>query len=188
MNELIEKFFVQQLTPQEAITLLKMLQKEDISEELYLTAMIRDAFSSNSDNEFRGILKEIEYEEQNRHSLTQEQLQNCFTPINEYENNLEGTTRGSQLQIIAPKNNINCIDSLYFEWNSAHSYPLMLVIENNDYDELLRLEVPARINVFEVSLSNSNKFSPGRFYWKLTAKQQELLAMGVFFIGKGLVG
>lgn len=187
MKHLIEKFFAKQLTPKEAAILLEMLQNDTIAEELYTTAMIKEIFAKNEENTFRGILKEIEYEEKHRLDFSNEEIDSFFAPIEEYEDNLEGISRASTIHLLQPQNHINCTDSLLFELKKPFPNSIVLLIENNDFDELYQTEIPPNLSIFEINLSSSNGFKPGRFYWKIISTQQQLMAMGVFFIGKGLM-
>ena len=187
LNELLEKLITHQLTDTERNSLLKNLQNEDLAEQAYILFTLKESLAKNDDNAFRKILREVEYEEQHRSTTSITDLQPHFSPVEEYESNLEGITRGVEVSVIAPKPYVNCIDSLQFELEFSQPHALLLLIENNDYDELTRAEVPARMSIFEISLSDPEKFHPGRYYWKLIDFQQQLVAMGVFFIGKGLM-
>lgn len=74
--------------------------------------------------------------------------------------------------------------SLFFELKQTTTRPFQIIIEDNSKTLLVKQEVPANRQRFEVSLENIKQI-PGRYYWK--AKPNKELMVGEFFIQKELM-
>ncbi len=187
MNELSDKFLNDELNENELNQFNELLKTPDFLEKTYLNLLLKQSFEINEEVQFLHILKEVEQIHHYQQTYTLEELLAYFTPIQEYEEILSTITRASELQIIHPKNHINCVNHLYFEWKDFNNMPLILIIENNEYDVIIRQEIPPQTLSFSLNLSTPKGFKPGRYYWKLASRRHEISLMGVFFIGKGLM-
>ena len=188
MKDLIFKFLNRRLSSKEKKRFDLMLSSDaEWAEDVYSQLLLKEALSENEDNDFRRILSEVAYEYQYKEVYDKNFLQTAFAPIKEYEENLKGVTRAGEVQVFKPKFQENCTDRLHFQLEKEIPLPLLLIIENNDYDELFRKEIPARSIAFDINLPLQKGFTPGRYYWKLASKRHQIFVMGVFFIGKGLM-
>ncbi len=187
MKELMDKFLNGQLNVDEIEQFDQLLRNEEWVGNAYSLLLIKEALSNSKDNDFRHLMDEITFEYKHKEETSKEILEEAFAAIQDYEENLEGITRASEMKILKPLPEGNYIYHLPFELEKANLKPLLLIIENNDYDELLRQEIPALSIAFDIDLPPEKGFKPGRYYWKLSSKRHQLSAMGVFFIGKGLV-
>ena len=186
MKKLIEKFLAQELSTEEANDFLQHIESDNLAEKAYIIAMLKEAFTKNDDNKFRRILEEVEFESQFRENCEVTRLQKYFDPVEVYESQLKEILPSS-IKVLSPQNNVNCNQTLFFELKKALDTPLLLIIEDNHCRKWLYTEIPPHLVLFEVNLTQSKYFHPGRFYWKLMTQTRQLLAMGVFFIGKGLM-
>ncbi len=186
-NELADKFLNDQLNEQERTQFDELLKNPDFMESTYLSVLLKQSFKKNDDLQFLRTLKEVEQTFYYQQSYTLEELLACFSPVQEYEDNLSTVSRASDVEILHPKNHINCVDNLYFEWSKPNHIPLLLIIENNEYDVLIRKEIPIQTLSFSINLDFKKGFKPGRYYWKLTSKRHEISAIGAFFIAKDLL-
>lgn len=187
MDNLIDKFINGNLNESEKIQLEELLTNIDFAEQTYLNLILKQSFQKDDNSEFLDILKEVEQIHYSQQTYTLEELLSFFSPIEEYEENLSAVARASDMNIVHPKNHVNCVDNLYFELNPPNQVPLLLIIENNEYDVLIRKEIPAHQHSFTIPLSLKKGFKVGRYYWKLASKRHEFSLMGVFFIGKDLM-
>ncbi len=187
MNELIEKFLHRNLNAEEAAQFIEMLNNKASLEDVYTNLLLKESFSDSSENDFRQILDEITYEYPYQESASKELLIPSFIPIKDYEENLGGVTRTSDIQILKPIYEGNYIEYLPFRLKKSVPQTLLLIVENNDYDELIRKEIPPDTIAFNIDLPPEKGFLPGRYYWKLASERHQFSAMSMFFIGKGLI-
>lgn len=188
MKNFMDKFLSGQLSAEEIEQFNELLQNEEWVENTYSQLLIKEALTNNKDNDFRNLLDEITFEYKHKRASSQDDFEEAFEALQDYEENLEGITRASEIKVLKPKPKGNYIHHLPFELEKAIPKALVLIIENNDYDELLKQEIPALSIAFDIDLPPEKGFKPGRYYWKLTSKRHQVSAMGVFFIGKGLMG
>jgi len=187
MNDLIEKYLNQQLTPKEFQQFASLLKNQENIEDIYKELLIKKAFAEDKDNDFRHLMDEISYEYQYEKKITPESIENAFASVEEYEEDIEGITRGGELSLKKPILEGNYIHHLPFRLERAIASSLLLIIENNDFDELIRQEISVNSIAFDIDLAPEKGFKPGRYYWKLSSNRHQISAMGIFFIGKGLM-
>lgn len=113
------------------------------------------------------------------------QLQRWFAPVQNYEKLLQQTAfRAVSFKVLQPRNSIECSGlQLSFRLNKPVDN-LLLLIEDNEFNELIEQEFEEAVDVFQISLSPTD-FHPGRYYWKLSDDNQTIV--GVFFIQKNLM-
>ena len=187
MNELADKFLNDSLNENERKQFEELLKNPQFVEAAYLNILLKQSFRKNDGLQFLRVLKEVEQIHYYERTYTLEELLAFFTPIEEYEKPLSTITRTGELQLLHPQNHINCVDSLYFEWESPLLKPILLIIENNEYDVLIRREIPAQTISISIPLSPQKGFKAGRYYWKTASTRHQVDAVGVFFIGKDLM-
>ncbi|MEZ4885357.1 MAG: hypothetical protein R3E32_11565 [Chitinophagales bacterium] len=187
MNELFDKFLNEKLNEADRKEFETLLKNPEFLETTYFNLLLKQSFLEDDSLHFLKILKEVEQLYYYQETYTLEELIAYFAPIQEYEQNLSAISRSSDVQIIRPENFINCVKDLQFEWKTPSTIPLLLIIENNEYDVLLRKEIPPQTLSFGIQLSAQKGFKPGRYYWKLASKRHQVSALGVFFIGKDLM-
>ncbi len=187
MNDLIEKYLNQQLTTKERQEFTLLLNDQDSVEDIYKELLIKKAFTEDKDNTFRQLMEEITYEYKIEKQFSKDALVENFAPLEDYELNLEGITRASEFQVFQPIFEGNYTHCLPFRLERGIFSPFLLIVENNDYDELICQEIPPYSIAFDIDLPPEKGFQPGRYYWKLTTKRHQVSAMGVFFIGKDLL-
>ncbi len=183
MKKRLEKFLSQYDSVSNEETFAEWIEKENIIEKLYLTAMLEELYADTDDNKFVNLLKEIELEVvyQPEYSST------SFTPNEDYELQLHQYQMSvNSFVIIQPQNYINCTDYLHFKLAKSILHPIRVTIENNQQEQLLQLNFPPNLALFDIKLSNIPQLIPARYYWKIMTYSHQLLAMGVFFVGKGL--
>ncbi len=187
MTELMDKFLNQALTAEETAQFLELLKNKTWLEKAYTEVLLQEAFAESKDNAFRQILDEITYEYPYRQLESKKPFIDAFIPVKYYEENLEGITRTSEIQVLQPILEANYTHYLPFRLENSLPQNLILIVENNDYDELLRQKIPAKSIAFYIDLPTEKGFGPGRYYWKLASERHQVSAMGVFFIGKDLM-
>lgn len=186
MKKMIDKFLAQQLSIEEIEQFNELLQNQEWVEDTYSLLLLKESLLDTKDNDFRKLMDEITFEYEHKDKFSEDFIKETFASIPDYEENLEGITRTSEIKVIKPILEGNYIRHLPFRLEKATPKPLLLIIENNDYDELIRQEVPPSSIAFDIDLAPQKGFKPGRYYWKLASKRHQVSAMGVFFIGKGL--
>lgn len=188
MNELSDKFLNDPLNEQERKQFEELMKKPQFVEAIYLNLILKQSFEKNNNGlQFLKVLKEVEQIHHYEQTYTLEELLDFFTPIEEYEKPIAAITRAGESELLHPQNHINCVDSLYFEWKTPLLKPILLIIENNEYDVLIRREIPSQTISFSVHLSPEKGFKAGRYYWKTASQRHQVDAVGVFFIGKDLI-
>ena len=124
-------------------------------------------------------------------TYTLEELLDMFKPVGHYELAIAesmdgGLRRFDNLRVWEPINGINCTGGkLHFRLNRAVAQEDIIVrIENNREDTVLdeQLSGPAS-GEFEINVAS---LSPGRYYWKLKAGNQDAI-IGMFFIHKDIL-
>lgn len=183
MKKRLEKFLSQYDSVSNEETFAEWIEKENIIEKLYLTTMLKEVYADTDDNQFIHLLKEIELEVLHQPEYTIK----SFAPNEDYELQLHHCQMDlNSLAVIQPKNHINCTDYLNFRLAKSILHPIRVSIENNQKEQLLQLTLPPNLALFDIKLSNIPQLIPARYYWKIMTFSHQLLAMGVFFIGKGL--
>lgn len=181
---LYEKFLQKKLHNTEKQLFAKLLRSKESEKELSTYQLTKNILSQNSENEFRDLLSEIEYEYEYKSKFNEEELQRMFAPLEEYERSLNNENSASDIHVVFPKNGINCIHCLQLELNTITPYQMVVSIYSNKNEELLTLIIPDNIIYFDIALKPITSFLPGRYYWKLFT---EAPSVGMFFIGKGLI-
>jgi len=181
---LYEKFLQKKLLNTEKQLFAKLLRSKKSEKELSTYQLTKNILSQNSENEFRDLLSEIEYEYEYKSKLNEEELQKMFAPLDKYEKSLDRKKNTNDIYAISPKNGINCIHCLQLELNTIAPYKMVISIYSNKDEELLTLIIPNNIIYFDVPLKLGKPFLPGRYYWKLFTESP---SVGMFFIGKGLI-
>ncbi|MFK7904891.1 MAG: hypothetical protein AB8B69_07195 [Chitinophagales bacterium] len=187
MNEFSDKFLNDELNDADRKKLDSLFENTEFMETTYLNLLLKKSFEEEDNLQFLRTLKEVEQIHYYEQTYSLEELLAFFAPVQEYEENLLTISRASDVEVLHPKNYINCTDNLQFEWKSPNEVSLLLIVENNEYDVLIRKEIPSQTLSFGLQLSFQKGFKPGRYYWKLASKRHQVSAMGVFFIGKGLM-
>ncbi|MFK7906125.1 MAG: hypothetical protein AB8B69_13420 [Chitinophagales bacterium] len=181
---LYEKFLQKKLLNTEKQLFAKLLRSKESEKELSAYQLAKSILSQNPDNEFRNILREIEYEYEYKSKFSADELQKMFAPSEKYEKSLNEKNKANKIYVVSPKNGTNSIHYLQLELNAIVPYQMVISIYSNKDEELLTLIIPSDIIYFDIPLKLSKSFLPGRYYWKLFTEKP---SVGMFFIGKGLL-
>ena len=129
---------------------------------------------------------------------TDEELQALFQPLKELElEAIRRSTHDNQAKnrieslVLLPGNDHNCRrHELIFDFEEALPFPLEMVIINNKERPLKTATIPEGVFTYTTSLDG---FSPGRYYWQLTANiadrsliREYGMATGSFLLGGDL--
>ncbi len=181
---LYEKFLQKKLLNTEKQLFAKLLRSKESEKELSAYQLTKKILSQNSENEFRDLLSEIEYEYEYKSKFSKGELQKMFAPLEKYERNLNKNNKANDIYVVSPQNGTNNTHFLQLELNTITSYQMVISIYSNENEELLTLIIPSNIIYFDIPLKLRKSFLPGRYYWKLFTEKP---SVGMFFIGKGLI-
>lgn len=111
-----------------------------------------------------------------------EQLTALFTPVPQYQPLLAMPMRGHDIKVLMPDAGIDCFnEGLSFQLSKGSEFPLEVVVENNQCEEIYAQEIDSNTTDFTLFFP-AREHPPGRYYWKLMLEEE--MIMSEFFIAK----
>ena len=192
-TETIDKYLKGQLEETERIAFDAALKKDTIlqknvrlHEEMIqgIHHHVRLKLKSILQNKEKKIIQKQQAEEK---TYTLEELLEMFTPVSHYEHFIHETevvSRSENLEVIVPENGIDAsVEQIIFAFNNPLKKEAYVLVENNQEDELMSITLLPGVDYFRL---DTRGFEPGRYYWKLTGADVDIM-MGYFFIRKDLL-
>ncbi len=111
-----------------------------------------------------------------------DQLAALFTLVPQYQPLLGMPLRGQDIEVLMPNEGTDCFnEGLSFQLSKGSEFPLEVVVENNQCEEVYSQEIAPNTADFTLFFP-AKDHPPGRYYWKLMLEEE--MIMSEFFIGK----